>query len=252
MGLAEIFDPGDIFSTQQNARARAAKDAVDEALGYANDAASRNKSLYQDYLNRVNQNYGNEAGKYGDRVSALEQTEIYNPGKFGDNYNKGVEDFYSKFANQRKQQAMDAITNSMANAGNMFSSDYTDALAAKQQALASEEWDKAFEKYQQDRSQALNEFTTNANLQNQAYQNTYNKNKDLLGLSQNALDNTTNAYGNYISNLANQNNSLAQSYMNAANAKAQIDNSKKGLLGRIFGSFVFGILGLCPILTNLI
>ena len=233
--ITEIMDPGDIFSTQQNARARAAKGAVDEALGYANDAASQNKSLYQDYLNRVNQNYGNEAGKYGDRVAALEKTDVYNPGQFGDNYNKSVEDFYSKFANQRKQQAMDAITNSMANAGNMFSSDYTDALAAKQQALASEEWDKAFEKYQQDRSQALNEFTTNANLQNQAYQNTYNKNKDLLGLSQNALDNTTNAYGNYISNLANQNNSLAQSYMNAANAKAQIDNSKKGLLGRIFG-----------------
>lgn len=252
MGLAEIFDPGDIFSTQQNARARAAKDAVDEALGYAKDAVSQNKSLYQDYLNRVNQNYGNEAGKYGDRVSALEKTEVYNPGQFGDNYNKSVEDFYSKFANQRKQQAMDSITNSMANAGNMFSSDYTDALAAKQQALASEEWDKAFEKYQQDRSQALNEFATNANLQNQAYQNTYNKNKDLLGLSQNALDNTTNAYGNYISNLANQNNSLAQSYMNAANAKAQIDNSKKGLLGRIFGSFIFGILGLGPVLTNLI
>lgn len=233
--ITEIMDPGDIFSTQQNARARAAKDAVDEALGYAKDAASQNKSLYQDYLNRVNQNYGNEAGKYGDRVSALEKTEVYNPGQFGDNYNKSVEDFYSKFANQRKQQAMDAITNSMANAGNMFSSDYTDALAAKQQALASEEWDKAFEKYQQDRSQALNEFATNANLQNQAYQNTYNKNKDLLGLSQNALDNTTNAYGNYISNLANQNNSLAQSYMNAANAKAQIDNSKKGLLARVFG-----------------
>lgn len=252
MGLAEIFDPGDIFSTQQNARARAAKGAVDEALGYAKDAASQNKSLYQDYLNRVNQNYGNEAGKYGDRVSALEKTEVYNPGQFGDNYNKNVEDFYSKFANQRKQQAMDSITNSMANAGNMFSSDYTDALAAKQQALASEEWDKAFEKYQQDRSRALNEFATNANLQNQAYQNTYNKNKDLLGLSQNALDNTTNAYGNYISNLANQNNSLAQSYMNAANAKAQIDNSKKGLLGRIFGSFIFGILGLVPVLTNLI
>lgn len=252
MGLAEIFDPGDVWGTQQNARARAAKGAVDEALGYAKDAASQNKSLYQDYLNRVNQNYGNEAGKYGDRVSALEKTEVYNPGQFGDNYNKSVEDFYSKFANQRKQQAMDSITNSMANAGNMFSSDYTDALAAKQQALASEEWDKAFEKYQQDRSQALNEFTTNANLQNQAYQNTYNKNKDLLGLSQNALDNTTNAYGNYISNLANQNNSLAQSYMNAANAKAQIDNSKKGLLGRIFGSFIFGILGLGPVLTNLI
>ncbi|MBQ1574720.1 MAG: hypothetical protein IIZ78_26645, partial [Clostridiales bacterium] len=103
------------------------------------------------------------------------------------------------------------------------------------QALASEEWDKAYDKYMKDRQQSLSEFSTNANLGQQTYQNTYNKNKDLLSNAQNALDNTTNAYGSYISNLAGQNNIDAQNAANFAQQMAANQNSKKGLLGRIFG-----------------
>ena len=100
----------------------------------------------------------------------------------------------------------------------MFSSDYTNALAAKQQALASEEWDKAYDRYQQDRARALNEFSTNANIGQQTYSNMYNKNKDLLGMSQNAMDNITNAFGSYTQGLAGNNAMLAQ---NAANIAGQ-------------------------------
>jgi hypothetical protein len=117
----------------------------------------------------------------------------------------------------------------------MFSSDYLNEIAAKQQALASEEWDKAYQRYNQDRSMALNEFSTNANLGNQKYQNQYNKNKDLLSEASNARDNVTNAYGNYYSNLASQNNTDAQNYANYQNAVAANNLSKKGLLGRVFG-----------------
>ena len=131
---------------------------------------------------------------------------------------------------------MNAITNSMANAGNMFSSDYTDALAAKQQALASEEWDKAFERYQQDRARALNEFSTNANLGQQTYNNIYNKNKDLLGISQNALDNTTNAFGAYTQGLASNRNMLAQNQANIAMQKvANSMANNKSIISKIFG-----------------
>jgi hypothetical protein len=124
----------------------------------------------------------------------------------------------------------------MANAGNMFSSDYTDALAAKQQALASEEWDKAFDRYQQDRARALNEFSTNANIGQQTYSNIYNKNKDLLGVSQNAQDNILNAFGTYTQGLANNNSMLAQNAANIAQAKAanKLSNNKS-ILGKVFG-----------------
>lgn len=241
MGLGDVvsnvFDPGDIFGYRGGKNVDAANAALDEAYSKAEDAAARNEGLYNQYMNRVNSAYGGEAGKLGTRIQALENLTPYDAGQFDESkYNKSIEDFYSKFANQRKQQAMDSITNSMANAGNMFSSDYTDALAAKQQALASEEWDKAFDKYNQDRSRALNEFSTNANIGQQTYSNMYNKNKDLLGISQNAQDNTLNAFGTFTQGLANNNSMLAQNAANIAQAKAANQlTQNKSLLGKIFG-----------------
>ena len=232
--VSNVFDPGDIFGYRGGKNVAAANAALDEAYSKAEDAAARNEGLYNKYMDKVNNAYAGEAAKVGNRVQALENLTPYDAGQF--NYDKDVNDFYSKFANQRKQQAMDSITNSMANAGNMFSSDYTDALAAKQQALASEEWDKAFDRYQQDRSRALNEFSTNANIGQQTYSNMYNKNKDLLGISQNAQDNTLNAFGTLTQGLANNNSMLAQNAANIAQAKAANQlTQNKSLLGKIFG-----------------
>lgn len=232
--VSNVFDPGDVFGYRGGKNVAAANDSLDAAYGKAEDAANQNNALYRQYMDRVNNAYGGEAGKLGDRVQALEELTPYDAGQF--DYDKSVEDFYSKAANQRANKATNAITNSMANAGNMFSSDYTDALAAKQQALASEEWDKAFDRYQQDRSRALNEFSTNANIGQQTYSNMYNKNKDLLGISQNAQDNTLNAFGTYTQGLANNNSMLAQNAAQIAQAKAANKMSQnKSLLGKIFG-----------------
>lgn len=232
--VSNVFDPGDLFSYRGNKNVNAANDALDGAYGNAEDAAGQNNALYRQYMDKVNNAYGGEAGKLGDRVQALEELTPYDAGQFG--YDKSVEDFYSKAVNQRVNKATNAITNSMANAGNMFSSDYTDALAAKQQALASEEWDKAFDRYQQDRARALNEFSTNANIGQQTYSNMYNKNKDLLGISQNAQDNTLNAFGAYTQGLANNNSQLAQNAAQISQAKAANSLSQnKSLLSKIFG-----------------
>lgn len=235
--MSNVFDPGDVFGYRGSKNVSKANAALDDAYKAAEDAAGQNASLYSQYMNKVNNAYGGEAAKMGDRVAALENLDVYDPGQFDESkYNKSIEDFYSKAANQRVNKATNAITNSMANAGNMFSSDYTDALAAKQQALASEEWDKAFDKYQQDRSRALNEFSTNANIGQQTYSNMYNKNKDLLGISQNAQDNTLNAFGTYTQGLANNNSMLAQNAANIAQAKAANQlTQNKSLLGKIFG-----------------
>ena len=197
------------------------------------DTSNANRALYSQYLNKMNSTYGDTANKYGDYLANIENQEVYDPGEFS--YDKDVNDFYSKAANQRINQATNAITNSRANAGSMFSSDYLNELAAKQQALASEEWDKAYNRYNQDRQMALNEFSTNANLGNQKYQNLFNKNTTLLGQAQNAQDNVSNAYANYLQNLASQNNTDAQNYANYTQTVAGNNLSKKGLLGRIFG-----------------
>lgn len=233
MSLGDILDPGDIFGFQQDSKVAQANAAAKEAYDKAMDTSNANRALYSQYLNKMNSTYGDTANKYGDYLANIENQEVYDPGQFS--YDKDVNDFYSKAANQRINQATNAITNSRANAGSMFSSDYLNELAAKQQALASEEWDKAYNRYNQDRQMALNEFSTNANLGNQKYQNMFNKNTTLLGQAQNAQDNVSNAYANYLQNLASQNNTDAQNFANYTQTVAGNNLSKKGLLGRIFG-----------------
>ena len=231
MGFMDIIDPLDLTGSREDKRISAANDALSKAYEKAEAADQMNRDLYGQYNTKAQQTYGDLASKYNDYLKSFENQEVYNPGQFGDNYTKTVDDFYSKFANQRQQQAMNALRES----SDIFSSDYQDAMAAKQQALASEEWDKAYNKYMQDRAQAANEFNMNAQLGQTAYQNQLNKNQTLLGQAAGAQDNLMNAYGNYVNNLANSNLANAQNYSNMVQAQTANNNSKKSLLGRVFG-----------------
>lgn len=220
---------GDLFGSNQDNRIKRANEAAEKAYNNAQKMSDANRELFNQYYGKAQDLYGDQAGKVGDRISALENMEAYDPGQF--KYTGDVNDFYSKAANQRINDAMGLIREQ----SDMFSSDYLNALTAKQTAMASEEWDKAYDRYMRDRNQQLQEFSTNANLGQQAYNNKYNKNKDLLGVSQNAQDNLMNAYGSNISNLANQNNTDAQNYANWQQQVAANENSRKGLFGRVFG-----------------
>lgn len=229
--LGDILDPGDLFGSKQESRIAKANEAAEKAYNNAQRMSDENRKLFNDYYLKADTLYGDQAGKVDDRIKALENLAVYDPGKFEDTYSGSVDDFYSKAANQRINDAMGLIREQ----SDMFSSDYLNALTAKQTAMASEEWDKAYDRYMQDRNQKLQEFSTNANLGQQAYNNKYNKNKDLLGISQSAQDNLMNAYGSNISNLANQNNTDAQNYANWQQQLAANENSRKGWVGRIFG-----------------
>ena len=200
MAWYDVFDPGDVLGFQQDRRVSNANSAIQKAQDKADAGSAANRDLYNQFYNKTQSTYGDTAAKVDDYLKNLEEMKAYNPGTF--EYTGDVNDFYSKAADLRVKNAM----NNLRESSDIFSSDYQDAMAAKQQAMASEEWDKAYERYMQDRSQAANEWQMNANAGQQAYQNTYGKNKDLLGVAQNSQDNLMNAYGNYINNMANQNN----------------------------------------------
>lgn len=225
----DFLDPGDVFGFQQDSRVSNANNAIKQAQKKADAASRANKDLYNQFYNKTQSTYGDTAAKVDDYLKNLEGMEAYDPGKF--EYTGDVNDFYSKAADLRVKNAMNALRES----SDIFSSDYQDAMAAKQQALATEEWDKAYDRYMRDRSQTANEWQMNANAGQQAYNNTYGKNKDLLGVAQNAQDNLMNAYGNYINNMANQNNVDTQNYANMMQQMAANQNSKKSMLGRILG-----------------
>lgn len=229
MSWYDVFDPGDVHGLQQDRRVRTANDAIKKAQDKADATSSANRDLYNQFYNKASDTYGDTAAKVDDYLNALEGMKTYDPGTF--EYTGDVNDFYSKAADLRVKNAMNALRES----SDIFSSDYQDAMAAKQQAMASEEWDKAYDRYMRDRGQTANEWQMNANAGQQAYDNAYGKNKDLLSVSQNAQDNLMNAYGNYINNIANQNNVDTQNYSNAMQQMAANQNSKKTVLGRIFG-----------------
>lgn len=225
----DFLDPGDVFGFQQDRRVSNANNAIKQAQKKADANSAANRDLYNQFYDKTQSTYGDTAAKVDDYLKKLEGMEAYDPGKF--EYTGDVNDFYSKAADLRVKNAMNALRES----SDIFSSDYQDAMAAKQQALATEEWDKAYDRYMRDRSQTANEWQMNANAGQQAYDNTYGKNKDLLSVAQNAQDNLMNAYGNYINNMANQNNVDTQNYSNMVQQMAANQNSKKGMLGRILG-----------------
>lgn len=225
----DFLDPGDVLGIQQDSRVNNANAAIKKAQAKADAASNANKDLYNQFYNKTQSTYGDTAAKVNDYLKTLEGMKAYDPGTF--EYTGDVNDFYSKAADLRVKNAMNALRES----SDIFSSDYQDAMAAKQQAMASEEWDKAYDRYMRDRSQTANEWQMNANAGQQAYDNTYGKNKDLLSVAQNAQDNLMNAYGNYINNIANQNNVDTQNYTNMVQQMVANNNSSKGLLGRLFG-----------------
>ena len=229
MAWYDIFDPGDVHGLQQERRVRTANDAIKKAQDKADSTSSANRDLYNQFYNKASDTYGDTAAKVTKYLDNLEGMKTYDPGTF--EYTGDVNDFYSKAADLRIKNAMNALRES----SDIFSSDYQDAMAAKQQAMASEEWDKAYDRYMRDRSQTANEWQMNANAGQQAYENAYGKNKDMLSVTQNAQDNLMNAFGNYINNIANQNNVDTQNYSNAMQQMAANQNSKKTVLGRIFG-----------------
>lgn len=225
----DFLDPGDVFGFQQDSRVSNANNAIKKAQAKADAASKTNKDLYNQFYDKTQSTYGDTAAKVDNYLKKLEGMEAYDPGKF--EYTGDVNDFYSKAADLRVKNAMNALRES----SDIFSSDYQDAMAAKQQAMATEEWDKAYDRYMRDRSQTANEWQMNANAGQQAYDNTYGKNKDLLSVAQNAQDNLMNAYGNYINNMANQNNVDTQNYSNMVQQMAANQNSKKSMIGRILG-----------------
>ena len=227
--ILDTLDPGDVHGLQQDRRVRTANDAIKKAQDKADSTSSANRDLYNQFYNKASDTYGDTAAKVTKYLDNLEGMKTYDPGTF--EYTGDVNDFYSKAADLRIKNAMNALRES----SDIFSSDYQDAMAAKQQAMASEEWDKAYDRYMRDRSQTANEWQMNANAGQQAYENAYGKNKDMLSVTQNAQDNLMNAYGNYINNIANQNNVDTQNYANAMQQMAANQNSKKTVLGRIFG-----------------
>ena len=137
------------------------------------------------YRQFIENQYGQGASNYSDAVQNFLNSEVYQNNGFSYTDENGnpvtVESFYDPAANQRVAAAMDAINNAAASGGNRFSSDYINRAAGRQAAMASEEWEKAYQRLMQDRQQQMSEWSANS-------QNAWNNYNAQQGRLQNAVD----------------------------------------------------------------
>ena len=208
-----------------------AQGMLDDVLSRANSVGSQNRGLYKDYYGQMQGMYGEGAQAYSDAVKNLAEA-IGNREDFS--YQGSVNDFLDPAREQRVQAATNAINNAASAGGNRFSSNYMDKLAAKQQALASEEWKSAYDRMMQDRAQQLQEWETGQQKINNlgTLANIYQSDRNQLG----------NAIGDYYTAMANQNNADLEAYSDIAQSKANLETQRNSGMGSLL-SGVGSIIG---------
>ena len=215
-GILSSFSTGagKVLGSDNNSAVDKAIGTLDDIQSMADSVSAKNRGLYGDYYGKMDEMYGGNASKYNDAVSRLADAIE----KYGDfEYSGNVEDFLDPARNQRVASAMGAINNASASGGNRFSSNYLDKVAAKQQALASEEWRSAYDRLMQDRQQQLQQAQTG--VQNLG---------TMASIYGNDRNNLMQALSEYTSNMANQNNADLQMATDVMGQKANLAANRKG------------------------
>lgn len=233
-GLAAAGALGNYMGNQ--ADAERAAEAYDRIQGLAQAAGTANQQDIQSYKNLVAQTYGQGAANYQSALQNFLNSPVFQNEGFS--YGGDISQFMDPAANQRVDAAMAAINNSAASNSSRFSSDFINRVGAKQQSLASEEFEKAYNKLMQDRANQLSEWQANS-------QNNWNNYNAQTARDQYAVD----AYGKdregYIGGLsdamsagiANRTGILnAQSNAIAGTANAQQGTSGWDLLSGLGGA----------------
>ena len=205
--------------------------ALGEIQGYGESTAALNRALFGEYLGQMRQMYGGGASKYDQAVqnlaAAMQAQSKQQPFEFTGE----VSEYYDPAANQRAMAAQRAIESASASGGSRFSSSYLDKQAAKQQALASEEWRNAYDRLMQERNQQLQQYQAQQAASQQNIQNlgtlasAYGQEKGQLG----------QAIGDYYTAMAGQNQANLEMMTDLAQSRANAEMAHKTGLGAIFG-----------------
>lgn len=240
-GIALAGTAASMYDSYKNREA--AKKAYDEIKAKADEVMSANSSDISAYASSLRNTYGKGASQYDQALQDFLNSDTYQQGEF--NYGGNINDFYDPAAALRVNQAMNAINNASASGGNRFSSDYINRVGAKQQALASEEWAKAYDRLVQDRQMQLSEYNANS----RAGWNNYNAKMDKMktGLEQYGNDRNALMQGLGDVTTATMNNRLGglQTMANvvAGNANASQTSNLSSIVGPVasfLGSYYGG------------
>lgn len=208
----------------------AGQEAYDDMASKADAAYAQNDADLQRYYQTMADKYGDDEAK---RREAIERYLNGEPVQVQDfSYDKSVEDFFDPAASMRAKNAMTAITNSAANAGNLYSSDFLKKLGQQQQALASEEWEKSYNRLMQDRNAQLNQWQANAGNARANATAADERVKAAMDIYGQGSDKADQAFADLIAGLVGNRQAQTQTEMDAVSGKTDLGmNQEKGVGG---------------------
>ena len=228
MGLLDVV--GGLLGTDNKSAVNKANETLDNIATMAAATRNANQATLDQYLAQMQNQFSGGARAYDDAVANLANA-IGNADYSGFQYGGNVNSFYDPAAQQRANAAMDAIENSAASGGSRFSSNFLDKVAAKQQALASEEWSKAYDRMMQDRAAQLQQWQTGNTQQQNRLQNIATL-ANVYGMDRNALNDAVNSY---YTNTINNRNANLQTVADLTAGKAQNELARTNGISDIFG-----------------
>lgn len=238
---------GILGNSTDKKRSEAIKNAVsslEDAKGIIESANVQNTALANQGLTLAGSLWDPNGTLVSDYNSALEGINGLQGYSADDlfSYDKSIEDFYDPAFQLSVNMANDAINNSQAFGGNMFSSDTANKLAAKNNVLATQMFKEARDAMNQDKSLEQSIWAGNE----AAKQAAANSAADIAGLKLNAygtgMSNLSNAQQGYIANLMGINSDYAADMTDYLGAKANLQSQDPGSRG--FLSSVLDPLGI--------
>ena len=197
---------GNWMANRQNAKTLGA--AYDRIAGLGDQAQAANAADIANYRQQLVDTYGAGANSYNEALQNFLNSPVYQNEGFA--YTGNIDQFVDPAINQRMDAVNTALANSAATGGNRFSSDYMNNLSARNAAMASEEWEKAYNRLMQDRQQQMSEWNANS-------QNAWNNYNAQNTRNTQALD----IYGNDRNQLMQGSADAIMAHMNNRNANLQ-------------------------------
>ena len=217
----------DQADSQKSDAINGAIDTLGGAKAYIDSARQQNAALANQGLGLAGSLWdpnGDLTAKYNQALSGIENLQGYNADNLF-SYDKTIQDFYDPAFQLSVDMANDAINNSQAFGGNMFSSDTANKLAAKNNVLATQMYDDARDAMQADKSLEQSIWAGNESAKQAAADSQSNLANMRLNAYGTGMSNLSDAQQGYIANMMGINSDFAgdmTDYLGSvANLKAQ-------------------------------
>lgn len=226
------FLGGNSAQNKQSEAINKALGTLDEAKGYIEGAKTQNTELANQGLGLAGSLWdpdGTLVQNYNDALAGIEGLQGYSVGPDSlFSYDKTIQDFYDPAFQLSVNMANDAIGNSQAFGGNMFSSDTANKLAAKNNVLATQMFKEARDAMNQDKGLEQSIWAGNE----AAKQAAANSAADIAGMRLNAygtgMSNLSNAQQGYIGQLMGINSDFAGDMTDYLGTKAGMQSQDPG------------------------